>query len=623
MTFIVTGNEFNTNRSKELAEARLSFDYKYPEGIDLTPGKDIHNNLLAHLQTQLHDSYSAMSKRYESWRRIDRTLTAFIPTDDKEKKVTDKDARRPTSIVFPYSYAMLETLLTFMASTFFQDPIFKYEGQGPEDTLGAMMLQLNIQYQMYKSQAILALHTWYRDGLSYGIGIIAPKWGEVNLNFMGNRLDNIDPYKFFPDPNKSIDRAHEGEYVGWIDNTSYNALLREEGGDGRLFNVKYLTGIKNRGSVYSIDRSAREDKIGGPYEQLTTATTYVDVYTTYSWIIPKDFGLSDSTDPEIWMFEIAADTVIIRAEKMNLKHGRFPVAIIAPDYDGYSSTPLSRLEILYGLQHVLDFLFNSHIANVRKAVNDMIVYDPYTISSTDMENPGPGKLIRTRRPAWGKGIKDSVMQLGINDITRANISDSDWIVQWMQRIAGTDDAMMGSLRGGGPDRLTAGEFEGTQQGGLNRLDRIATIISTQGMQIAGELIASHTQEFMEDDQWVQINGEWAEKLAKDFGVAPASNRMLITPDAIDINYDIMVRDGATQGASSSRVWTDIFQAAAQNPEMAKEIDMFRLFSHIAKQNGAKNIEEFRRNTNNANITTQPNEQVEQEVQRGNLVPLGV
>jgi hypothetical protein len=124
----------------------------------------------------------------------------------------------------------------------------------------------------------------------------------------------------------------------------------------------------------------------------------------------------------------------------------FPVAVAAPDFDGYSPTPMSRLEILYGLQEVLDFLFNSHVANVRKAVNDMIIVDPQLVNINDLKDPKPGKLIRLRRPAWGRGVKDVAMQLGINDITRANIADSSYIVNWMQKIAATDDPMMGSLR---------------------------------------------------------------------------------------------------------------------------------------------------------------------------------
>ena len=75
-------------------------------------------------------------------------------------------------------------------------------------------------------------------------------------------------------------------------------------------------------------------------------------------------------------------------------------------------------------------MFNSHVANVRKAINDMIIYDPYLVNSNDLKNPAPGKLIRLRRPAWGKGVKDVAQQLGVSDVTRGNIADSTWLVQW-------------------------------------------------------------------------------------------------------------------------------------------------------------------------------------------------
>ena len=76
---------------------------------------------------------------------------------------------------------------------------------------------------------------------------------------------------------------------------------------------------------------------------------------------------------------------MVRAKPLGLSHGMYPIACIAPDFDGYSVAPLSRLEMLQGLQTTVDWLFNSHIANVRKAINDMLIVDPYMLNMKDLQ----------------------------------------------------------------------------------------------------------------------------------------------------------------------------------------------------------------------------------------------
>jgi hypothetical protein len=52
----------------------------------------------------------------------------------------------------------------------------------------------------------------------------------------------------------------------------------------------------------------------------------------------------------------------------------------------------------------------------------MLIVDPSLINMADLEDPKPGKLIRMRRAAWGRGVENAVKQLNVNDITRQHIS---------------------------------------------------------------------------------------------------------------------------------------------------------------------------------------------------------
>lgn len=623
----------------------VKYEYQYPDDLNFDPRSDLHKAIVGRILQRAKASMGHMSRRHDIWKQIDRSLTSYVPLSEEEKRSQSKDDRKPVSIVFPYSHAILESLLSYMMAAYIGDPIFSYKGTGPNDVMGAILMTKAIDLHCNRTKVPLALHTMFRDAFSYGLGIVVPtwkeKWGTVyrtekrgamgrffnfrpsstvrvereEMLFEGNELINIDPYKALLDPNTPIQKLQESEFFGWVENTNVMTLLGEEEHDDDMFNVKYLRGMQQaRTSIYNTDPSDREARYGGASQENSNVVSPADVIHMYVNLIPKEWKLGDSEYPEKWYFQVAGDNVLIKARPMGLGHGMYPVAACAPDYDGYSSTPISRLEMLFGLQGTLDWLFNVHIANVRKAINDMFVYDPYLINSKDLQNPKDGWLIRTRRPAWGKGIKDAIAQLQVNDITSRNIGDSSWIVQWMQKIGASDDAMMGSLRQGGPERLTGAEFQGTQRGGIARLERMAKVIGWQAMQDIGYFFASHTQQLMSKDTYVTILGAWQETLMKEYQNEIKRGRMKVSPMDLLVDYDVLIRDGSIPGSNYSSVWEKMFTTIAEIPELQQSFDLVRIFKHIARNNGATNVEEFVR------VKVMPDEQVMQQADRGNLVP---
>lgn len=638
--------DYGANNGSPTNFQGTNYDYDYPEGLDLKPGSSLHTKLVNEIKTRALASQRTMSTRYDAWNSIDWTLSAYINLDEKEQIIKAKDSRKPTSIVFPYSYAIMETLLGYLVAAFFQDPIFRYEGVSPEDTLGAIMMEKVIDLHCNKSKVALNLHTLFRDNLAYGFGVAAPGWitkygrktvakengiqgvlgsligagsvksSEETILFEGNELNNIDPYLCLPDPNVSIHDQQKGEFFGWIEKTNLMDMLSEERYSKSLFNVKYLKQVQNkRSSLFEGDKSERDRKTGSSARINDDNTTNrVDNIHMFIKLIPKDWKLGDSEYPEKWAFCLSADEVITKCKPLDLDHNMFPIAISASDYDGYSTTPMSRIEILGGMQGILDWLFNTHISNVRKAINDMLIVDPFLVNVKDIEDPKPGKLIRLRRPAWGKGVKDAVQQLAVQDVTKGHIADSAWIVQWMQKIGAADDASMGALRTGGPERLTGKEFEGTRAGGFTRLERMARIIALQAMQDIGYMFASHTKQLMSEELYVTTTGRWQQMLMSEYGDRVMANKMKVSPFDILIDYDVKVRDGSVPGSNYSEVWTKMFEMIATEPRLQQKFDIVKVFEHIARNNGAKNIEEFE-------IMPMPDEQVMQQVQAGNMIPL--
>jgi hypothetical protein len=336
-------------------------------------------------------------------------------------------------------------------------------------------------------------------------------------------------------------------------------------------------------------------------------------------IIPKDLKLSNNEYPEVWYVVVAADEVIIECRPVGTYVAEIPIEVCCSEYDGYGVCPISRLEVLYGMQHTIDWMFSSHIHNVRKALNDVLIVDPFLLNLPDLENGSPGGIARLRRPAWGRAgaVKDSVQQLAVHDVTQNNVRDVGFLTTIMDRVSAIDGSAAGALRQGGPERLTGQEFQGTRQATLNRLERVAKIISLQAMKGIATQFAAHTQQLMNEEVYIDVFGPWQDQLINEFGIKdPENERVKVSPYDLLVNYNIKMRDGSIPGNNSSaQALARMFEVIIKEPELRQTFDIVRIFKHIARNDGAKNVDNF------VKIKIAPDEQVDNQVQQGNLIDL--
>lgn len=626
----------DSRRRSTQALQDVKYDYKYPEGLDLRPGSTLHESIVDNVLEYAQASYDIMKLRHPYWKEIDHKLTAYITLDDAEEIVKEKDPRKPVSVVVPYSYATLETILTYFVSVFLEDPIFRYDGFTSEDKIGAILLEKVVELQCIRNKVGLALHTQLRDALIYGFGVSTPYWDEdwgkvtrtdesgaktreIQMLFEGNVLGNINPYMYLPDPSVPIHNPQRGSFVGWINETNYTEILADEQYDKNLFNGRYVKHIDGRTSVTSSDAEGRETKFGGRLrdKDYTELTAPVDDIVMMVNIIPKEWKLGKGEYPEKWLFIVSGDLILRCAMPMDLDHNKYNISICAPEYDGYSSSPISSLELIYGLQEILDFLFTSHVANIRKAINDMLIVDPYLINMADLAKPGPGKLIRTRRAVWGRGVENAVKQLQVVDVTKNHMQDAGIVMDVMQRASGAVDSLMGIMRGGS-ERRSATESRETRAGAVSRLAKAAKIASLMMMQDLAYMFASHTQQFMTMNTYVKIKGRYEEELVEEFG---AAGGILVSPFQLSVNYDIISNDGTTINGDFADNWVQLYQIMSNNPTVGQAFDMVRIFKHIARMMGAKNVNDFVMRGGAVRTRQLQDAQVESEVQAGNLVPV--
>jgi len=314
---------------------------------------------------------------------------------------------------------------------------------------------------------------------------------------------------------------------------------------------------------------------------------------------------------------VAGDSIVIAAQSLDLTHNMFPVVSAAPFGDGYSTTPTSLMEVVRGLQETADWMYSTHITNVRKSINDMLVVDPMMVNMNDLKRPDKaGGLIRLRKSAWGRGVQNAVAQLKVQDVTTEHVQDTLVINDMMQRVTGASDIMQGIPRKQ-PERLSASEARATQVQAASRMAKMARIISMQSMQDIAIILAMQTQQLMENDVAVSLIGRYGEDLSKEFGIE--SQSVTVSYKDIQIPFDVVVGDQLQLGNESPDVWTQILQIVLSQPQVFQELDPVRIFKHAARVAGAKNLSEFERKPGSVQVA--PDQQVQQQAQAGNLVPI--
>lgn len=633
--------------------ATINYDYDYPEGLVLKPGSELHTKLVSMVMEKARGSQEVWKRRFDGWNKIDRTLTAYIEKDNAEKKLERKDDRTPTTMVVPVSYATLDILLTYMVAAFLDEPILRYDGVGPEDVLGSMLMEVVVAQQCRKSKVPLELHTMWRDSFAYGVGFgyigyekqsamrtmrkpetaysamtggLEPTGGTVEYKeskiiYNGSTLTAVDPYVMLPDPETPIHRFQKGEFIGWVEQTNLMSLMSmEKENPTEYFNVRYLKHTTGTSKFYPRTEMAREDRWGGAQE--SSVTKPIDIVHMYIRLIPNDNALGKEEYPEKWLVSVAGDGVVIKAKKLGLDHDDFPFAVVAPDYDGHSTTPISRLETVYELQKTIDWELRSRVANVRKVMNNMLVVDPQMINIWDLSHPKPGGFIRTRRQAWGRGVKDAVMQLGVSDVTTGHVADIGFLTQIIRETTGSQDAISG-IRRHTSERVSAAEAMQTAKGALSRLEKAARIASMQAHQDIAWQMASNTRQLMDEEVYAKIAGTWASTLAADLGVTLPTDRgrVKVSPKDIDIDFDVVPHDGSIPNSGDPQMWIQLYQTIAANPLLAQQLDMVRIFKFGAKLAGAKNLDDFVKKGGAPQVETMPDQQVLDQADQGNLVPV--
>lgn len=576
----------------------------------LRPGTELHDRVRNKLDAMLHFSRDRMKSHYHRWNVNEQKIQAYTNLNDFEALadgMRQKNATppQPFQVVVPYSYATIHAAATFVATVLLgRKPVFPLLATRGTQMERSRYLEAALQSNLDASRGYETLWQSIWDSFVYGFGPTRITWEErtgklirwvggqrelgTGLKFAGNVVGAIDPYKFYPDPRVPIHQCNvKGDFM-FTEVPISETVLKDMGRSQMLMFVdEAILSTKNRGNVVEANESNRRIRLGSGVNVADLRPTNVVGFQAMmegtARIVPKDWGLGDSADSEIWKFSWFERGQIMQAEPLNMIHDQHPYIAPEPTTFGHDFMSLSMQDMIGNFQEILSWLVSSRMENVRSAVQNSFAVDPSRIDINDIRSSAIGRMIRLKQTAMGQPVKEALMQIQVQDVTMGHMADMQNMRILADTITGVNDNMRGIQTAGG--RRSATEARIAMQNGGGRLSQHAVRISAQGYHPMVEQMISNIQQFMPDEMWLEVTGDDGQV-----------NSMAMTPDMLVGSFNYQISDGTLpfDKQALTEVWKEILIGVAQDPELRARFDIGEIFRHVAELGGAKNIDSFQK-----------------------------
>jgi hypothetical protein len=593
---------------------------------DIRPGTDLHDMILRECRRYMRFSERQFQTKRKKWMDAENEMVAYVPESEADaRRRSNRDRGRPsfTTIKVPYTYGVTMSAFAYLASVFLsRAPIFQFDGRHGESQMQCTAVEALIDYQYRSARMGPAMYSWIYDTAKNGTGIVGNYWmkdiqevseivpiadeitGEIVgeemvtteiTGYTGNSAFNVHARDFLPDPRVPIRDFQKGLYCGTRQRLSWLQIKQRER-SGFYMNVDKISPkiqqkfSDDRGDDSSVERPTEDplDLDMGYSDKGSKERPHPDlvpIYEVFVQLCPKDWNLGGSTYPTKWVFTVTADwNVVIGAQPFGAYHCRYPFSVNEMEPDAYALTNRGYPEINQGVQNSMDWLFNSHMYNVRAALNNLMVVDPAKVYLSDLTDPMPGGLIRLR-PGARLTPGDAVQQLNVVDATRTHVSDMNTLVGIGERTHGVSDAMTGTQTKTG--RRTATEIRSSNTAAAGRQKVTADYMSVLGFEDFAQQLLMNTQQYYDGEMKIRIVGDLA------FNAGPKF--LQVDPQMIAGFYDFVPIDGTMPLDRMAQVnlWKELLSAIMGDPNIAMQYDIGKIFAYVAQLAGIRNIDRFR------------------------------
>jgi len=594
-----------------------------------------HQDFLDSMLNRIRFSEDKLSSHRDRWENAYKACTAYIVRDmtterrarlvdeyiktfaEGERNNEDFYAAMPVELVIPYTYAVVHTCCTMLLSQFTaQRPFFPVSTQSTDDVMvqNGKNLEALLQYQLDYCNYRSELHKAIQSTAITGTGVLQVGWEEIKkrrrraeqtmigdiprvvrvvddvIVYSGNKVRNIDPFYFLPDPRVPMHRLHtDGEYAFWVDyvpifklkmDTQYVDVdlvepAKRGVGDYAFSNDRFgLEHVANNASdasqsVYSTNQDAFKD---GQFVKITEGTIVLSNADVAKYVkrsyMRKYWDESTITNVgyQKFLVTICNEDTIIQLIPFDYDHGNHPVTVMEPTMIGLTFGSMSVVDMVMDFEKIISWLFNSRVNNVQQILNTKVFYNADAVNGVDLSDPSR-IFVPISSSIYNVTAQQTVHSFVRPDVTETNMSQIQQVIRLAELIVGLGPTLMGQPMPSG--RRTAAESRMTAQSGYNRIGHLGIVAASQGLQPLAVMLSDNIQQFLDAPQVVDGS--------------------VIQPNDVLGAFEMSVLD-ATQPVDPTmliQTWGELLQLALKDPQLRQSVDIVGLYSTLGTLSGLR------------------------------------
>ena len=600
--------------------------------MDLTDEQN--HRLVEYIREIERMSYSRISRRYDHWKLADRAHDVYVKADATRfrEKAVIADTR-----------AIADTVLTYlMAALGGRNPMFQLEGLNRKSRKAAAILEQVMHQQMRRTAGEARLAQHLLDCIRYGFAPTKVTWDAKSNT---NKITNFDPRRVFPDPRVQWGDWENMQYCVFTSTASYDALVQTGLYPKLKSDKKYRYKMTSDQQAWEAHRWHAEEGRGlsidplQPNERSTgrSNSSYFSLGNARiideAWVKLAGYQVGMPNIDVIWLLMTVVDESLIIRMHLNPYGRQFPVVIGGLFHDSHKTYAQSLYDLLLPLHDIATWLLRSRIDNVQAAMNNLIFVDPTKVAVSDLIDRNPWGIIRSLP---GQNPGDGVFIANVPDITRGHWSDIGALSEMKQRLSAASDAQQG-MPTPGSDRTTAYEVQRLTLLGSQRLGVLSRIISATSIRPLVRMSIENIQDSLAYNGSIRMAADTVNETLR-----PMITDGYLDYDSAALQGDIeyLVVDGTLpiEPSRSPQSWLNAVQVASQSG-LGMELDLKAMTLEAVRSMGISDIDRFRippeqlqregpspsqqmelmEKARGASV--QPQEQIDREVERGNIIPM--
>ena len=611
----------------EFAEQLVAY-----EDISHLLNDEQERRIVDYVKSMVDMSYFKIRKRYDHWKEADRAHDVYVRPDatDFREKAVIADTR-----------AIADTVLTYlMAALSGRNPMFQLEGLNRKSRQSSLILERVLHQQMRRTAGEARLAQLLLDSIRYGFAPTKVVWDAKSNQ---NQIVNFDPRRCFPDPRVNWGDWENMQYIVFSDYSSFNSLLYS----GMYPKLKRFPALRHKvspprnawnahkwhqeeGRGLSIDPASPNQRERMDHAYFTLGDSRV---VDEAWVRLSGHEIGIPAIDQIFLVVTILDENVVLRFQLNPYGQQFPTVIGGLYQDQHKTYGQSLYDLILPMHDIATYLMRSRIDNISAALNNLIFVDPTQVSVPDLIDRNPWGVVRTLP---GSKPGDGVFIAQVPDVTRGHFNDIGAMSELKQRVSAASDAQQGMPTSDGI--RTATEIQRLTQLGSQRLGVLARIMSATTIRPMVRMMTANIQDSLSMQGSIKIDQQ----------NMPNQLASMVEDGYLDYDVqknlqgdiDYLVIDGTLplEPTRNAETWMNMLQIMSQTGlnmeynagQIAEEairamgitdLDRFRVSKEQLRQEGPSPSQQMQLMEKMRGASVQPQDNVQNEVQKGNLIPM--